>query len=240
MYKPIANEIFHVHTWRCGHAGSEKDYEYIESAIQLGASRIVFTDHCPFPGNPFRSRMKIEQLPEYLDTLSRFKDRYKMDIEILIGLEAEYLPSFHEYYPELLKNDELDLLILGQHMYEHETGGWSFADEDKSQEYEGLCKAIVEGIKTDCFDVVAHPDRSFRRCKEWTDKMKQASNQIIEEAQKHNVLLEKNYSSMRHKNYFWNQFWTKVATEKSIHGYDAHSVSEMERIFNTKGGNENE
>jgi len=58
MYRPIPNEIFHVHTWRCEHAGEEQDCEYVKKAIELGASRIVFTDHCPFPGNPFRKRIR--------------------------------------------------------------------------------------------------------------------------------------------------------------------------------------
>ena len=57
-------EIFHVHTFRCGHAGNDQDVEYVKKAVALGAKRIVFTDHCPFPGNPFKSRMEIEQLPE--------------------------------------------------------------------------------------------------------------------------------------------------------------------------------
>ena len=66
MYQPIENEIFHVHTWRCGHAGEEQDYEYVEKAIELGASRIVFTDHCPYPGNVFLYRMDMEQLDDYV------------------------------------------------------------------------------------------------------------------------------------------------------------------------------
>ena len=55
-YRPIENEIFHVHTWRCKHAGEEREWEYIERAMELGAERIVFTDHCPFPGDLFRGR----------------------------------------------------------------------------------------------------------------------------------------------------------------------------------------
>ena len=73
MYQPIENEIFHVHTWRCKHASEEQNYKYVEKAIDLGANRIVFTDHCPFPGNPFRSRMDMEQLPEYMSSLLHLK-----------------------------------------------------------------------------------------------------------------------------------------------------------------------
>lgn len=231
MYQPIENEIFHVHTWRCKHASEEKDYEYVEKAIDLGASRIVFTDHSPFLDNPFRSRMDIEQLTEYISSLNQLQKEFREKIEIKIGLEVEYLPSFHEFYAELVKIEGLDLLMLGQHMFEHEDGSWSFADKEQSGEYIGLCNAIVEGIKTGYFDVVAHPDRSFRRCKDWTEDMMQASAEIVMAAKNYNVLLERNYSSMKHKKHYWKQFWSKETVANSIYGYDAHSVAEMETIW---------
>ena len=93
----------------------------------------------------------------------------------------------------------------------------------------GLCNAIIAGIKTGYFDVVAHPDRSFRRCKEWTTDMNNLSLEIITEAKKNNVFLERNYSSMKHKKHYWNQFGNNEALENSIFGYDAHFVREMEK-----------
>ncbi len=33
----------------------------------------VFTDHCPFPENPFRGRIEIEQLPEYILSMKQLK-----------------------------------------------------------------------------------------------------------------------------------------------------------------------
>ncbi|MGB4657683.1 MAG: PHP domain-containing protein [Mobilitalea sp.] len=45
-------ECFHVHTSRCKHASDDTDKDYIEAALRMGASKIVFTDHCPFPGDP--------------------------------------------------------------------------------------------------------------------------------------------------------------------------------------------
>lgn len=116
-------------------------------------------------------------------------------------------------------------------MYEHEDGSWSFADKDQSREYIGLCNAILEGIKTEYFDVVAHPDRSFRRCKEWTEDMMQVSSEIVMAAKWKNVLLERNYSSMKNKHQYWKQFWSKEALANSICGYDVHSVEEMETIW---------
>ena len=160
MYQPIENEIFHIHTWRCKHASMDEDYRYIESAIKLGVNRIVFTDHCPFG-----LRMDIGQLPAYIKTMKELKKHYEKNIEVLVGLEVEYLPSFESFYKELYDSKELDLLMLGQHFYEKENGDWSFHDSDKSEEYIGLCKALVQGAETGMFDVIAHPDRLFRNCK---------------------------------------------------------------------------
>jgi histidinol-phosphatase (PHP family) len=53
-----------VHTYRCGHAENVSDEEYIKKAISLGASGIWFTDHAPFPGDPFGNRMKYSELDE--------------------------------------------------------------------------------------------------------------------------------------------------------------------------------
>ena len=68
MHKPVDKEIFHVHTYRCKHASDEDDEAYVKTAVELGAKRIVFTDHAPFPGNPFDHRMQYEELPEYIGT----------------------------------------------------------------------------------------------------------------------------------------------------------------------------
>jgi len=83
----------------------------------MGAEKISFTDHAPFPGNPFGNRMDIEQLDEYLSTLKALRKKYLEQIKIEIGLEAEYIPAFKYYYKTLLKDKKLDYLVLGQHMF---------------------------------------------------------------------------------------------------------------------------
>lgn len=131
QYSPVDKEIFHVHTYRCKHAGDERDDQYIENAIRLGAKRIVFTDHAPFPGNPFGNRMGIEELSDYINSLCRLKEEYKDMIKILCGLEIEYLPSYNDYYHEIRHISGMDLLIIGQHFFEHNPGQYSFSDSDK-------------------------------------------------------------------------------------------------------------
>ena len=114
-----AMNIFHVHTYRCGHAEVIPDEAYVKKAIELGAAEIWFTDHAPFPGNPFGSRMAYDQLEEYLTTLYNLKQKYT-DIDIHIGLETEYFPHFDNegYYKHLRSVPEIEMLLLGQHMAE--------------------------------------------------------------------------------------------------------------------------
>lgn len=221
-------EIFHVHTYRCKHASEERDWEYIEKAIELGASKISFTDHAPFPGNPFGNRMDMEQLPEYLDTLQSLKEKYQNKIIVKIGLEVEYLPSFQEYYQELKDNEILDMLIIGQHFFETEQGEYSFHSNNRKDEYIGLANASIDGMKTGLFSVLAHPDRIFRRKKQWDHELEKTARQMIDAAIANEVILESNLSSARKENQYWNEFWDMVPERaKVIIGVDAHSVSEL-------------
>ena len=55
-------DFFHVHTRRCKHGSEETDETLVKKAISLGAKRITFTDHVPFPENPFENRMDFEEL----------------------------------------------------------------------------------------------------------------------------------------------------------------------------------
>ncbi|MGB4661760.1 MAG: PHP domain-containing protein [Mobilitalea sp.] len=224
-------ECFHVHTSRCKHASDDTDEDYIEAALRMGASKIVFTDHCPFPGNPFRNRMDIEQLPEYIQSLNFLKRKYMKLIDVKIGLETEYLPSFRAYYKKLIEMEGLELMILGQHFYEVEPEVYSFSMEEKYCEYLGLGKAILYGIKSGCFSAVAHPDRIFRRKTEWDESMTELSKEIIDAAKDKGVLLEINESSIRRKQYK-QEFWDLVPCDvKTIEGIDAHSVAELNEEF---------
>lgn len=234
MEIPKNNYMFHVHTYRCKHAfDGISDEEVIETAISLGKDSIYFTDHAPFPGNPFGNRMDMEQLPEYLSTLCELREKYRDRIDVHTGLEIEYFPSFDRegYYKELLDMDRLEFLVLGQHMTEIEpevyTFSWDSARKN-AEEYEALAEAEIAGIKTGYFDVVAHPDRLFKRCKQWTSDMDELADRIIEASAERDIILEKNLSSMKRKRNYWTEFWDKVPDDAwIITGYYAHSIEDM-------------
>lgn len=227
-------EIFHVHTYRCRHAANVADEMYILKAIELGAVSITFTDHAPFPGNPFGNRMDIQQLSEYLGSLSRLKEKYENVIEVRTGLEIEYLPHFEYYYEKLKASGCFDVLMIGQHFYEYNDNRYNFSlpkEEMKRKEAGGLCKAALAGMKTGLFQVMAHPDRMFRYCGSWNKDMEQMSGELIKTALQYDITLEKNLSSMKNAGYYRHEFWRLVPDpSKTRIGIDAHKVDQLEEI----------
>lgn len=224
----IENHLFHVHTYRCGHASNESEEEYIKKAINYGVKKITFTDHAPFPGDPFNMRMRFSELSEYISILKELKNAYKGLIEVGIGLEIEYLPSYRGYYEALRANSEIEILMLGQHHYELSDGSWSF-EHDVSNSGIEFMKSQISAVKTDYFDVIAHPDRCIKYNKTgWNEDIRSLSEELIKECNKHNVKLEKNLSSMRGDKLYWPEFWSLVPGDSEIIiGYDAHSTSEL-------------
>jgi len=235
---PEKNDCFHVHTFRCGHAENVPDEEYIKKAIELGAGVIWFSDHAPFPGDPFGNRMKYEQLDEYLSTLATLKTQYEGQVRIMVGLEIEYFPSFDKagYYKELRYDNRLDFLLLGQHMAEDvENGNYSFSwDKERlrAYEYQTLGDAIIQGMETGYFDFVAHPDRIYLRKKAWDGDMEKMAVSIIQTAVKYHIPLEKNLSSMCHKNHYWLEFWklAEIMNAEIVTGLDVHWIEDMEQL----------
>lgn len=223
-------DVFHVHTARCGHAELVPDESYVKEALYLGANAIWFTDHAPFPGDPFRGRMLYSELEEYIDTLTLLKKKYNGFVHV--GLEIEYFPSYDEsgYYKKLSNDNRIECLLLGQHMAEVNVNEYTFSwgeERLQAEEYEALGNAIVDGMKSGYFNAVAHPDRIFRRCKKWSDKMANISKKIIEYAIRMEIPLERNICSMESINNFWKEFWSYARDAQCIIGLDAHSIEEL-------------
>ena len=235
MDRPVLSDryVFHVHTRRCRHAQEIGDEAFIQKALEAGADSIWFTDHAPFPGDPFRHRMGYAELEDYLSSLTELKAGYKDRIAVHIGLETEYFPSYDEagYYRQLKDDPRIELLLLGQHMAEDETGGYSFDWEKErlnEEEYTALGNAICRGIRSSYFSAVAHPDRSFRRRKTWTAEMAEIAEQIIMTAREYGLPLEQNETSKRHKHQYWEEFWQQAGDRVEIlHGLDAHYLDEI-------------
>ena len=91
------NGLFHVHTYRCGHAQDVPDEAYVRQAIAMEAPEIWFSDHAPFPEDPFLQRMKYAELDEYLTTLQELKAKYRRQIDVHTDAVRKSSHPFYQY-----------------------------------------------------------------------------------------------------------------------------------------------
>jgi histidinol-phosphatase (PHP family) len=226
--KIFIDEAFHIHTVRCGHASADPAEAYVQEACRLGLKRVTFTDHGPFPGNPFSERMRMEELDGYEKELKALRKQYDGRIDIRIGLEIEYLPEYRGYYEML--HERFDLLLLGQHHTSLPDGRYTFdAAVSKALAYHRLIESIPEAIETGLFSAVAHPERDFHEDDRWTEKDTEIKNAIFAAALQHHVKAERNAALMesggKHQ-----RFWQDIPEQiMMVYGVDAHCPEDIGR-----------
>lgn len=217
---------FHTHTTRCKHATGE-DREYVERAIEAGFDVLGFSDHAPYlfeDGFVSRMRMDMEQLEEYTDSILGLKKEYASDIEIYCGLEMEYFPKrFDRTIAEIMKQP-IDYLLLAQHYFDDEVGninvGMEWSDEEHLELY---VNRILEGLDTNLFLYVAHPDIiHFTGSDEVYERQ---MTRLAVEFKKRNMPVEINISGLRYTDRYPNPKFVEIAKRygnQFIIGQDAH------------------
>ncbi|MGC8915382.1 MAG: histidinol-phosphatase HisJ family protein [Thermoanaerobaculum sp.] len=169
MLKTAGLADLHTHTFRCGHAVGNEE-EYIQRAVALGFSAIAVTDHIPFYWLPPEAHdptlaMAPEALPGYVERVLALKEKYRGSIEVLLGIEADYVEGHEEALARILGAYPFDVVLGSVHWLD---GFWVDAPgsraryergPDKVREiwqsyWEKLEKAILSGL----FDVMAHLD----------------------------------------------------------------------------------
>ncbi len=229
---------YHTHTSRCMHAvGNDEDY--VVSAIRSGYTVLGFSDHTPWKYNSdfvAGMRMHITQFDDYYKSIKGLKEKYKDQIDIKIGLECEYYPRYMNWLKDLVKEYNLDYLILGHHYYETDEYYPYFGSYANNNEYlDDYVDSVIEGLSTGLFSYVAHPDL-YCRARNWDKYCEQAAHKLCAYCKEHDILMEYNLAGVRytaHKKdmkYPHINFW-KIAAQyniKAIIGVDAHNPKDLE------------
>ncbi len=90
----------HIHSPYCPHGSSDTFESYCEQAIRQGLKGITFTEHAPLPRGfvdptPQQdSGMKLEDLTSYVETIQALKEKYRNRLNVLLGLEVDYIEGF--------------------------------------------------------------------------------------------------------------------------------------------------
>ena len=216
----------HTHTPRCLHAEGAEE-EYAKAAIAGGLKTLGFSDHTPqfFPGDYYsRMRMRPNELQEYADTVLQLRKSYAGQLDIRLGLEAEYYPAL---FPELishLRDTEIEYLLLGQHWnlneYDAPFNGTPTSNKTDLEQY---CNQVIEAMYTGLFTYFAHPDLMYFVGDDGI--YKQHMQRLCKAAKSCDVPLELNFlGHLANRHYPNMRFWEIAAEENCsvVFGCDAH------------------
>lgn len=235
---------YHTHTTRCNHA-SGSDEEYVLSAIRGGFEELGFSDHTPWDYSPStftgsHIRMRLDEFDDYYNSIMHLKEKYKDQISIKIGLEAEYFPEYMDWLKAFIKEKEIDYVLFGNHFHlDDDTGvyyGQACKDDKWLLQYG---KDTIEGLKTGVYAYLAHPDLFMRGRVKFDRTARVVSYQICEACKELDIPLEFNLAGMAVSErlhavqYPHPEFW-KIAADvgnKVIIGVDAHSNTQLEKNY---------
>ena len=153
----------HVHSCRSYHGSGELE-DYIKMAIKRGLKGICFTEHAPL-SIELGCRLTFRDLVRYLDNLCELRSMYSREIDVLIGLEFDYLPSFHQETYDLISSIELDYVLGSVHYIELNdqiVSVWDYSLLQKEQVWKEYFMALNMAITSNFFDAIAHADLILR------------------------------------------------------------------------------
>ena len=228
----IAN--YHTHTSRCHHASGTEE-EYIKKAIAEGLETLGFADHAPYvypEGYVSHFKMTPDEAPDYYNTISALREKYRDKIEILIGYEAEYYPELWDATLEEWKKYPPEYLILGQHYvgkeYDPKNGMHTFAKPGGAEKLKLYVDTVIQGISTGAFTYIAHPDMvNYSGNPHVYDE---EMTRLILAAKEREIPLEINLLGVAENRLYPNEpFWKLCGalSADAIIGCDAHSPSRV-------------
>lgn len=238
-HMPLAN--YHTHTPRCLHAvGSEE--EYIRAALSQGYGVLGFSDHTPWdwaamPHNLRAIRMRAEELEDYVSVLRALREAYAGQLELHIGLEAEYFPEGMPWLAEQREKLGIEYLLLGCHYDRIGPGSVYLGRPRSDDDIRRYADLVQAGLESGQFVCLAHPDLFLNRWSDFSPIVETACRQICEAAVHTGTVLEYNLQGYLHHNknngmlgYTNDRFW-RIASEypvRAIVGCDAHAPEEIE------------
>jgi histidinol-phosphatase (PHP family) len=150
----------HNHTTLCNHATGTTE-EYIKKAIELKIDVFGFSEHAPMNFDE-KYRLQLKDKKFYENDVLFLKEKYRNDINILLGYEVDYLEG-HYILPQII-NSKVDYLIGSVHFI---NDGWGFDNPEFIGQYknkdidiiwEDYFAAISDMARYGKFDILGHLD----------------------------------------------------------------------------------
>jgi len=187
----------HNHTKRCNHAVGTID-EYIQRAIELKIDIYGFSEHAPMDFDE-KYRLAFCDMPAYVNDILSAKEKYKKEIDILLGYEVDYLPG---HMDERVLSADVDYLIGSVHFIDK----WGFDNPEflsgwKEKDIDEIWKAYFEATeamaRSGKFDIVGHLDliKVFKFMPKTDTRL--LAKDALQAIKKSNMVLELNTAGLR-------------------------------------------
>jgi histidinol-phosphatase (PHP family) len=228
--------------------------EFIESAIEKGFSTIGISDHSPVPLENCWS-MKLSDLGSYVDEMKKLQKEYHADIDVLLGVELDYIHgldvkkyidyksrgfdyfigSVHYVYSEILGGHHEVDGPAESFRFLIEKGFGGNADALVQSYYNNVRKMIEEYSPTVIghIDLIKKNNGSGEYFNENSDFYIDEVNRTLEVVKKHGALLEINTGAISRgytKIPYPSEYILKKCLEKGIGitlNSDAHEPSNV-------------
>jgi len=229
----------HNHTTLCNHAIGTTD-EYIQKAIELNIDVYGFTEHAPMKNFEDGYRLTLDKKEFYEKSILNLKEKYKNDINILLGYEVDFLKG--DYILDEIKKAKVDYLIGSVHYL----GNWGFDNPEFIGEYknkdidkiwEEYFEAVNQSAKSGIFNIVGHLDLikifNFQPKKD----IKSIALDSLKTIKKAGMVMEINSAGLRKpiKEQYPSKQLLELAFELDIpitFSSDAHSIEQIGFSYN--------
>lgn len=134
----------HTHTSFCD--GSDEPAAYVKKALKAGFHTLGFSSHAPVP---FKNSFAIQDendLMNYCNSIRALKNIYSDRINILLGLEIDYIKSVSRDFKDFRDQYQLDYVIGSVHLVRNgsDRGLW-FIDGPRMGSYDSGMKNVFRG-----------------------------------------------------------------------------------------------
>ena len=191
----------HLHTPRCKHAKGPLE-AYVERACQLGLRQVGFADHNPLPNKLGADvRMGESELDDYVADVLRLRDRFRGQIEVLLGIEMDYIEGLEAYCEKMIARYPWDYILGSIHYLDPECRISSWPRRftgDATALYRRYFELVRKLVSSGLCDVVAHFDVVKRSGRSLPAPLDGDLRRTLAEIARADLCLEINTSGHRH------------------------------------------
>ncbi len=135
---------YHTHTRHCDGQGEPE--EYAEAAIRKGMPRLGFSGHNPLPFDTSWT-MPAERLAGYLQEVRALRERYRGRVEILLGMEVDFIPGVMSPRAPRIRDLGLDFTVGSVHFIGSGDGDHEWTVDGPPEEMEAAVRDGFGGEK---------------------------------------------------------------------------------------------